>query len=112
MTTTHRMRAAIAAALLTLAAGSAAAFTVLEIATRAEALDAGYDALLPKVSQATRTERDGLRAEAADLDTQRIQLETDRATLGACSCDELDALIGEIDSEASAVDDIVEQWSN
>ena len=107
-----RTKSSLLAIAFAIVASTALAFTIAEIASRADDLDASYDDLIVRMQAAHPAEHASLEAEAAGLSADRDQLAADRATLGTCSCSALDDLLAEIDGEDGTVQVIIDTWSD
>jgi hypothetical protein len=105
-----RTKSSILAITFAIAASTALAFTISEIAPRATSLDASYDDLIPRMESAHPADHAWLEAEAAGLSADLDQLAADRATLGTCNCSSLDGLLSELASEDDTVQVIIDGW--
>ena len=62
------------------------------------------------MEQATPPQYATLEAAFEALEVDRLDLKADRATLGGCSCSEIDAVIAQIDAMAAEIEDVIDGW--
>ncbi len=100
---------------LLLTATVALAVTEQELQTTATALLADYEALEISINACTNgicSEAQQLADDLDDLAVELAQLQSDRATLGSCGCQQLDATIDDIEDLDGTLGVVVSGWDD